>query len=197
MLSAHDLHQHVTGPTHYKNYTLDLIITRSKDNCVASTAVEDRLSGHYPVRCSLMCARPPPQKKTIRYRKLMGLNPEVLKKAVTETSLCSKPANGLEALVTQYQEDLNKVLDSVAPVQTKFVVGRPLVPWINNDILNCKGHKQKKGGKLWQKKKLTVYYDMYVAEKQKLQNMIKVPKTDHCKGEIREFSVTKDRYFDL
>ncbi len=116
LLNTHDLHQHVTGPTHYKNHTLDLIITRSDDNCVTSTAIEDRISDHYAVHCSLVCARPPPQKKTVQYRKLKGLDPEVLRKAVAETSLCSNPADSLEALVRQYQEDLTKVLDSIAPV---------------------------------------------------------------------------------
>ena len=145
--------------------------------------------------------RPPLQKKTIRCRKLKGLNPEVLRKAVAKTSLCSSPEDGLEALVTQYQEHLNKVLDSVAPVQTKSFVERPLIPWINNDILNCKNdilnckrHKQKLE-KLWRKKKLTVYHDMYVAEKQKLQNIIKAAKTQHYKGKIREFSGDQGQLF--
>ena len=44
----------------------------------------------------------------------------ILRKAVAETSLCSNPEDGLESLVTQYQEDLNKVLDSIAHVQTIF-----------------------------------------------------------------------------
>ena len=40
------------------------------------------------------------QKKAIRYRKLKGLNSEVLRKAVADTSLCSNPKDGLEVLVT-------------------------------------------------------------------------------------------------
>ena len=104
LLNTHNLHQHVTGSTHFKNHTLDVIITRSDDNCVTSTAIEDRISDPYAVHCNLMCARQPPQKKTVRCRKLKGLDPEVLRKAVAETYLCSNPADSLEALVTQYQE---------------------------------------------------------------------------------------------
>ena len=51
--------------------------------------------------------------------------------------------------------------------------------------------------KLWRKKKLTVYHDMYVAEKQKLQNMIKAAKTQHYKGKIREFSGDQGQLFLL
>ena len=105
LLRAYDLHQYVTGPTYYKKYTLYLIITRIEDNCVASSAVQDRLSDHYVVHCSLMCATPPPQKKTIRYRKLKGLNPEVLRNIVAETPLCSNLEHSLEGLLIKYQED--------------------------------------------------------------------------------------------
>ena len=101
LLNMHNLHQHVTGPTHYKNHTLDLIITRSDDNCVTSTAIKDRISDNYAVHCNLMCARQPPQKKTVPYRKLKNVDPEVLRKAVAETSLSSNPADSLEVLVTQ------------------------------------------------------------------------------------------------
>ena len=55
---------------------------------------------------------------------------------MAETSLCSNPKDGLEALVTQYQEDLNKVSDSIAPVQTKSFVESPLIPWINKQKMD-------------------------------------------------------------
>jgi len=134
-----------------------------------------------------MCARQPPQKKTVRCRKLKGLDSEVLRKAVAEISLCSNPADSLEVLVTQYQEDLTEVLESVAPVQTRCFVERPLIPWINNDILECKRQKRKME-KLWRKKQLTVYHDMYVASKQKLQNMMNAAKIGRYKGKSQDQS---------
>ena len=49
--------------------------------------------------------------------------------------------------------------------------------------------------KLWRKKQLTVYHDMYFASKQKLQNMIKAAKTNHFKGKLQECSGDQGRIF--
>ena len=67
--------------------------------------------------------------------------------------------------------------------------GSVIISWIVNNS------NKKKEEKLRHKKKLTVYHNMHIAEKQKFWNMIKATKTDHYKGKIQEFSSDQGQIF--
>ena len=199
LLKTYGLHQHVSKPTHTKGHTIDLIITRDDDNCVVSTVVDELISDHNAVHCSLQCATPHPDKKIVQFRKLKSLNPDELNKSVSETALCTTPIDNfinLDDLITQYQRDLTTVLDTLAPLKTKSFVERPLIPWINQDILLSKTRKRKLE-KLWRKTNLTVHYEMYRSEKQNMQSLIDKAKTGHYKAKIEECSGNQGSIFKI
>ena len=196
LLNTYNLKQLVTGPTHEKGHTLDLVITRNDDDCIISTDVNELLSDHRAIHCTLQCAKPPPCKKTIRYRKTKDLNPETLQQAVLATSLLVAPSDSLEKLVSQYQHDLTEVLDKLAPVKTKSFVERPLIPWMNDNILECKRRKRK-CEKLWRQSNLTIHYEIYRAEKRNLENLIINAKTKHFSDKIKECSGHQGRIFKI
>jgi hypothetical protein len=102
----------------------------------------------------------------------------------------------LEILVTQYQNDLTETLDSLAPLKTKTFVERPLIPWINKDILDSKKRKRKLE-KLWRRTKLTVHYEMFRAEKTHMQSLITTAKTGHYKSKIAECAGDQGRIFQI
>ena len=140
--------------------------------------------------------KPPPLKKTVKFRKLNSIEPDVLKKSISESPLCHTPCNTLEPLVQQYQHEITNILDSLAPVKSKSFVERPLIPWINNEILDCKKQKRRLE-KQWRKTKLSVHYQMYQAEKKKLHALITNAKTDHYRKEVAECSGHQGRIFQI
>lgn len=185
-----------SGPTHVKGHTLDFIISRCNDNLVLSTETDELISDHNAIHTSLQCSKPPPLKKTVKFRKLNSIEPDVLKKSISESPLCHTPCNTLEPLVQQYQHEITNILDSLAPVKSKSFVERPLIPWINNEILDCKKQKRRLE-KQWRKTKLSVHYQMYQAEKKKLHALIASAKTDHYRKEVAECSGHQGRIFQI
>ena len=196
LLDTYSFKQHVTEATHVKGHTIDLIISRSNDDCIKSTVVDDLISDHYAVNCDLQCVKLPPLKKTVQYRKLKSLVPEILKEKVAESSICTSSSNNLNDLVNQYHNDLRNILDSEAPMQTKTFIERPLIPWINNDILNSKKRKRKLE-KQWRKSKLTIHQQMFLSEKLHYQQLIKDAKTSHYRNEINQCSGDQGRLFKI
>jgi len=196
LLDTYNLHQHVSGSTHIKGHTLDLVITRTDDNCVLSTEVGELISDHNVIHCNLLCAKPPPTKKTVTFRKLKSIDPATLSKAISESPLCKNTADTLEPLVTQYQQELSTILDVLAPIRSKSFVERPLIPWINAEIIDCKKRKRK-FEKLWRKSTLTVHYEMYLTEKKQLQVLIKKAKTEHYTNKVKECAGHQGRIFKI
>ena len=96
----------------------------------------------------------------------------------------------------QYQNDVTRVLNRLAPVKTKTFSDRPLVPWINEDIILSKKCKRRLE-KQWRKTGLTVHYQMFKSEKKHLESLISKAKTDHYTNEIKECSNDQGRVFKI
>ena len=183
----------------YKGHTIDVVITRDDDNCVVSTSVDELISDHHAVHCSLLCSKPHPIKKSVQYRKIKAIDHDELQKSVSDSALCKTPLNkyaDLNDLISQYQQDLTQVLNLVAPEKTKLFVEPPLIPWMNQEILNSKKRKRKLE-KLWRKTTLTVHYEMYRLEKTNMQSLIAKSKTSHYRTKIEECSGNQGLIFKL
>ena len=71
--------QHVTGSTHSKGHTLDLIITRGDESLVHDVIIlPDLFSNHKVVTCKLDCPKPPASKIHVKYRSTKSLTTDVL-----------------------------------------------------------------------------------------------------------------------
>ena len=69
-LESMNLAQHVTGPTHEHNHTLDLVITRQSDKVLlCQPKVGFLFSDHAPIFCSLNSIKPQFSSKSYTYRK--------------------------------------------------------------------------------------------------------------------------------
>ena len=63
LLDSHNLIQHVSGPTHKDNHTLDLMITRACEDIFESwSTLNPHLSDHSAIHSKLSLARPRPPK---------------------------------------------------------------------------------------------------------------------------------------
>ena len=76
LLDSHNLIQHVSGPTHKDNHTLDLMITRACEDIIESwSTLNPHLSDHSAIHSKLSLARPRPRRVNKQYRKNRGVDP--------------------------------------------------------------------------------------------------------------------------
>ena len=76
VLELFDLKQHISGATHNRGHTLDLVISRAHESgLISAFHVEDPcISDHFAVHCSLPLAKPPLERREISYRKIHTIN---------------------------------------------------------------------------------------------------------------------------
>lgn len=144
LLSSMGLEQHVDKPTHISGHTLDLIITRCSDSLLTATPMADYLfSDHITVLCDLTLGKPSSKIEQVSYRKLKAIDIEDLKQELAISELCHNSPDSLNDLVKCYNNTLTQALERHAPLRSKVIRSRPLVPWFNEDIKNARREKRK------------------------------------------------------
>ena len=151
LLDAHNLIQHVSGPTHKDNHTLDLMITRACDDIIESwSTLNPHLSDHSAIQSKLSLVRPCPPKVKKQYRKIRGVDPIEFRNDVMASTLFFSHASNVNDLCDQYDSELSTVVDVHAPLKTCFVTPRPSAPWYCEEIAAEK-RKCRKLERCWRK----------------------------------------------
>ena len=144
LLESMGLQQHVNEPTHETGHTLDLIITRQCDSLLANIPVTDCLfSDHSTLICDLTVDKPPLPKKKISFRKTKVVGVNLLCDELSTTSLCTDSPDALNDLVKCYNSTLSAALDHHAPLVTKFITVRSLIPWFSEDIRESRRERRR------------------------------------------------------
>ena len=88
ILSSAGLRQHISGSTHKRGHTLDVIISRECEELVTKPSVVRGLpSDHFAVKCDLSVKRPNVLKQTVRFRKLHAINLKDLSNDILSSDL--------------------------------------------------------------------------------------------------------------
>jgi len=144
LLTSMGLEQHVDKPTHISGHTLDLIITRCSNSLLFAKPIADYLfSDHTTVLCDLESGKPPPRARQVSNRKVKDIDREKLQVVLLLSELCQNIRDTLDELVNSYNTTLAQALDRHAPLRTKVIRSRPLVPWFNEEIKAARGEKRK------------------------------------------------------
>ena len=166
LLDSTGLKQHVTVPTQIHGHTLDLVITRQSDNIINTSPWTDCLfSDHLPVFCLLQLEKPSLVKSCISYRKIKSINFANLREDIVRSDLFQNyQALDLNELVHCYDNTLSTLLDSHAPLITKTVVKRPIVPWFTEEVKEAK-RQRRKAERKWRRTRLHCDLLAYKAKK--------------------------------
>ena len=101
LLAIYGLQQHVTESTHVRGHILDLVITHIDADIIWDLLVEDPgISDYSAVFFKLRCQKPAPPCKEFTNRAFWKVNIDSLKQDIACSSLCTKPAEGLDGLVS-------------------------------------------------------------------------------------------------
>ena len=144
LLESMGLQQHVDVPTHKYGHTLDLIITRRADSLLSTNPIADCLfSDHFTVISDLIVKKPLLTVKQISYRKIKSIDTESFTNDLQKSALCQHSPDSLNELVNLYNTTLFNTLDAHAPVITKTIKSRPLVPWYSAEIKEARRERRK------------------------------------------------------
>ena len=101
--------------------------------------------------------------------------------------------SNVDIVVSQYNEDLSKLLDKHAPQKKIQIVDRPLNDWMNDDIQALKAIRRKKED-IWRKNPIVVNFEIYQDSCTAVKNAIAESKTHVMQEKIAK---TKDDQKEL
>ena len=185
LLDMYNLCQHIDKPTHSKGHTIDLVITRSNESIVTEAEVGSLISDHHTLLCKIQIAKPPPTELVINYHKLKSIKFPKFNEDIVSSSLRTVNCNGPDTLVSNYNKVLKSLLDDHAPLKCKKVAQRPLIKWMNEEILAAK-RLRRKYENMWRNSLLTVHKDLYVTQKSHVKQPIDSAKQAFFKDQITE-----------
>lgn len=198
--SSFGLHQHVKGPTHKNNHTLDLVFSRDNEKIVTSTEVkDDGFPDHYVVLVTLAVQKPSLPKKTITYRKIKSISTETLRETIVRSPL-SETARydtlALNEIITLYNIELRRILDELAPKKQCTLTIRPHSKWYNETIRAAKQHRRQKE-RCWRITGLTIHRDLFIKERNKVKMLIAETKQRYYKEAILSYGKDTKQLFRM
>ena len=116
------------------------------------------------ILCDIMLGKPPPITNKVTYRKIKAIDKKKLQNGLMSSQLCVNTPDALNQLVECYNRTLSQTLDRRAPICTKSIKSRPLVPWFNEKIKAARREKRKAERK-WRRTRSLVDMKSYKIKK--------------------------------
>ncbi len=161
ILNSIGVRQHVSGPTHSRNHTLDLILSHGIDvNGVEILQQSDDISDHYLVLCKLHIVKAVNSTPSYKYgRTITSTTKDCFVSNLPDLSQFLSISNSSEQLddVTETMNSLfSSTLDTVAPLRLRKIKENSPTPWYNEHTRTLK-RAARKMERSWRKTKLEVF----------------------------------------
>ena len=184
MLSVAGFSQLVMQSTHRSGHLLDLVITNSSmisDVVTADFAVSDHLavlfSIHKPTKGKL--------KERIQVRKFKNICIDDFRADLSVNMHESLTALTLTSALVKYNTVLKSTLNKHAPLQTKTVCRSHTEPWLTETI-RTERRERRKVERKWRSTKLELHRELYVIQRNKVNQLIIEAKRAYFNKKIRD-----------
>ena len=146
LLKAFGLSQHTNAPTHKAGHILDHILTHYIDNTeIKNIEVQDFVSDHNLVSCTISMQKRKSIPKEIVYRKINAINIQAFREDIIASNLYTKLTNmTLEELVSNYNLELRAVLNKHAPEIARTKTNRIRDPWFTLELFDRRRQYRKR-----------------------------------------------------
>lgn len=121
----------------------------------------------------------------MQYRKIKAIDRAAFRQDILNSTLVHSPASALDVAVHQYDSQLGNLLNKHAPLQSRSIVVRPVVPWYNEDIGAAK-RKRRQLERQWRRTMLTVHRDLFKAQRQAVRDMIRQARSQYYNQKIQQ-----------
>ena len=195
LLQTFGLVQRIDLPTYQNGHLLDYIITRESGDFASNFRVSNKISDHMALQVSLACQRQHPERKEIYVRSLRRIDKDALSAGLSAICVNHECSN-VDIVVSQYNEDLSKLLDKHAPQKNIQIVDRPLNDWMNDDIQALKAIRRKKED-IWRKNPIVVNFEIYQDSCTAVKNAIAEGKTHVMQEKIAKTKGDQKELFKI
>lgn len=196
LLHVFGLHQLVSSSTHISGHVLDFVITRIDDNIIQNVQVADMISDHCLILSSLTATKPTFNQKIRKVRSIKNINMSHffhdLELAVTKIDTTDEP----NSFANQIGHAMSCVLDSHAPIKTKKLSTKIMVPWFNDDVRKAI-IKRRRFEKLWRKDKTEIKRQMLRTARNEVCWVIEQSKRKHYNDKIVNCNKDQKKLFGV
>ena len=151
IINIFDLKQHVTGPTHIKGHTIDIVITRNNKSTVENVVITKyNLNHHFLIDFLYNAELSESTMKTITYRNVKKVNSLNFSKDVQDKLSTIPQSQDMKETITNYNRAMTSVMDKHAPLITKTIRIAPHAPWFDAEYADLR-RKRRKAEKMLRK----------------------------------------------
>ena len=151
---------------------------------------------HRGIYSSLQMSANSTQRKTVSFRKLQNIELTECCKDITSTTANISGDNAVEQFVEVYNNDMRKLLDKHAPLQTKEIVLRPNAPWYSDDLRVAK-RERRKAERVWRRTNLTIHRDIHKETCRGYSKLLTQSKQEYYSRKITECGSDSKRLYSL
>ncbi len=190
ILNSIGVRQHVSGPTHSRNHTLDLILSHGIDvNGVEILQQSDDISDHYLVLCKLHIVKAVNSTPSYKYgRTITSTTKDCFVSNLPDLSQFLSISNSSEQLddVTETMNSLfSSTLDTVAPLRLRKINEKSPTPWYNEHTRTLK-RAARKMERSWRKTKLEVFRTAWRESTLSYRKALKTARSDYFSSLLEE-----------
>ena len=144
IIDIFDLKQHVSGPTHIKGHTIDVVITRNNKSTVDNVVITKyNLSHHFLIDFVFNAELSESITKTITYRNVKKVDCLKFRNDIQDTLSDLPHSNNMKEKITNYNNAMTTVLNKHAPVITKTIRIVPHAPWFDAEYADLRRKRRK------------------------------------------------------
>uniref|UniRef100_A0A8C1PFC4 Reverse transcriptase domain-containing protein n=1 Tax=Cyprinus carpio TaxID=7962 RepID=A0A8C1PFC4_CYPCA len=190
ILNSIGVRQHVSGPTHCRNHTLDLILSHGIDvDGVEIMQPSDDISDHYLVLCKLHIAKTVNSTSCYKYgRTITSTTKDCFVSNLPDVSQflsISKTSEQLDDVTETMDSLFSSILNTVAPLRLRKVKENSLTPWCNEHTRTLK-RAARKMERSWRKTKLEVFRIAWRESNLSYRKALKTAKSDYFSSLLEE-----------
>ena len=179
LLDSMGFTQHVSGPTHKKGHTLDLVITKNLTTSITSI-IPPTISDHSCILFNIEIHKI--VQKPDRFIRKRVITPQVsadFKSLITAKSNAplEDPSKEIN-LVEFFNTKAKSTLDQLAPLRLKRVLDKKKDPWITPNIIILK-KACRKAERTWKKSKLHIHLEIFKEKLSVLHSETKKSRQNH------------------
>ncbi len=160
IMESASLVNHVSGATHIKGNTLDLVITDIESEIIRKCVIDEFLSDHAMVMVELNLRKPTCPKKKVSFRRNKDVDIAKLETTIDAKLKDFHHTESLSELIVQFNTALSEAYDEQAPLVSKMVTIRPPTPWSYDDIKKDKAMRRNLERK-WRRTGLQIDWEIY------------------------------------
>ena len=190
ILNSIGVRQHVSGPTHCRNHTLDLILSHGIDvDGVEIMQPSDDISDHYLVLCKLHIAKTVNSTSCYKYgRTITSTTKDCFVSNLPDVSQflsISKTSEQLDDVTETMDSLFSSILNTVAPLRLRKVKENSLTPWCNEHTRTLK-RAARKMERSWRKTKPEVFRIAWRESNLSYRKALKTAKSDYFSSLLEE-----------